>query len=64
MNFLEAFVLHSFEEQLSLPSEDLNMCMNTASLQTHNSKGPPIGCFGRNPFGKAEWDQAPTCRHC
>lgn len=32
MNFLEVIVLPCFEEQLSLVSEDLNICMSTAFL--------------------------------
>lgn len=62
MNFLEVIVLLYFEEQLSLVSEDLNICINTAFLADTQLKGPQLCCFGRIPFERAEQDQAPTCR--
>lgn len=38
MNFTEVIVLPCFEEELSLVSEDLTVCVNTAFALTHHSK--------------------------
>lgn len=45
MNFLEVIVLLCFEEQLSLVSEDLNICINTDFLADTQLKRPTAMLF-------------------
>lgn len=45
MNFLEVLVLLCFEEQLSLVSEDLNICINTDFLADTQLKMPTAMLF-------------------
>ena len=64
MNFLEVIVPPCFEEQLSLFSEDLNICGSTAFPANTQLKRPAATLLCRNPLGKAEQGWAPTHRHC
>lgn len=53
MNFLEVIVLLCFEEQLSLVSEGLNICMNTAFLADTQLKRPTTMLFQQESLGKS-----------